>query len=397
MELHTNLRRVPIRRIGNRHNLFMGGDRELVMLAGIDRLCARLQRAGMARRHHRHAPVDLRFVPVAADGQIRSPDATGLPAPPPLQGLLRAARNALPQEQPNTRAAISMMAPTMANSLLGFLVLLIAALGTLFLAVLFSRVRAAGQARRLERHRSGDAGLSDLLNYAAMVDDGVLVGKNGAFMAAWLYQGEDNASASVEQRNLVSYRINQALSSLGSGWMIHVDAVRRPAPHYPQPGLSHFPDPVTTAMDEERRQLFESLGTMYEGHFVLTLTWFPPLLVQRKFVELMFEDDAAPPDHSARTQSLIEHFKRDCLSVESRLSEALTLTRLGASRVVAEGRPGGHARRLSALAAILRDRYRSSGAVAAQSHVPGSADRRPGIVGRGGSPYRGQIRAGGGD
>jgi type IV secretion system protein VirB3 len=35
MELHTNLRRVPIRRIGNRHNLFMGGDRELVMLAGL--------------------------------------------------------------------------------------------------------------------------------------------------------------------------------------------------------------------------------------------------------------------------------------------------------------------------------------------------------------------------
>jgi type IV secretion system protein VirB4 len=94
----------------------------------------------------------------------------------------------------------------MANSLLGFLVLLIAALGTLFLAVLYSRIRAAGQARRLERHRAADAGLADLLNYAALVDDGVLVGKNGAFMAAWLYQGEDNASASTEQRNLVSYQ-----------------------------------------------------------------------------------------------------------------------------------------------------------------------------------------------
>ena len=40
--------------------------------------------------------------------------------------------------------------------------------------------------------------------------------------------------------------------------------------------------------------LFESLGTMYEGYFVLTLTWFPPLLVQRKFVELMFDDDCRP-------------------------------------------------------------------------------------------------------
>ena len=67
---------------------------------------------------------------------------------------------------------------------------------------------------------------------------------------------------------------------------------------------------------------------MYEGYFVLTLTWFPPLLVQRKFVELMFDDDATPPDHSARTQSLIEHFKRDCLTVESRLSAAVKLERL---------------------------------------------------------------------
>ena len=29
------LRKVPIHRVGNRHNLFMGGDRELVMFAGL--------------------------------------------------------------------------------------------------------------------------------------------------------------------------------------------------------------------------------------------------------------------------------------------------------------------------------------------------------------------------
>ncbi|PTR05612.1 type IV secretion system protein VirB4 [Nitrosospira sp. Nsp5] len=223
-----------------------------------------------------------------------------------------------------------------ASSLIGFLALMIAMVGVLFLAVLYLRIRAVGEESRLKKHREVDAGLSDLLNYAAMVDDGVIVCKSGAFMAAWMYRGEDNASASVEQRNLVSYRINQALSKLGSGWMIHVDAVRRPAPHYPERGLSHFPDPVTAAIDEERRQLFKSLGTMYEGYFVLTLTWFPPLLVQRKFIELMFEDDTAPPDHKAQTRGLIESFKRDCLSIESRLSEAVKLARLGGKRVVAE-------------------------------------------------------------
>ncbi len=29
------LRKIPIRRAGNRHNLFMGGDRELVMFSGL--------------------------------------------------------------------------------------------------------------------------------------------------------------------------------------------------------------------------------------------------------------------------------------------------------------------------------------------------------------------------
>lgn len=29
------LRRIPLRRIGNRHNLFMGGDRKALMMAGV--------------------------------------------------------------------------------------------------------------------------------------------------------------------------------------------------------------------------------------------------------------------------------------------------------------------------------------------------------------------------
>lgn len=158
----------------------------------------------------------------------------------------------------------------------------------------------------LKRHHSPAPGLADLLNYAAVVADGVIVCKSGAFLAGWRYRGDDHASSTDEQRELVSFRINQALSKLGSGWMIHVDAVRRPAPGYPIPGLSHFPDPVSAALDEERRRLFEGLGTPYEGQFVLVATWFPPLLAQRKFTELMFDDDTPPPDRTARTLGLIE-------------------------------------------------------------------------------------------
>lgn len=212
----------------------------------------------------------------------------------------------------------------------------IAALGVVMLLILYSRIRAVNDEIELRKHRSTAAGFADLLNYAAVVDDGVIVGKNGAFMAAWLYQGDDNASSTDEQREMVSFRINQALSGLGNGWMVHVDAVRRPAPKYSERTLSHFPDPVSAAVDEERRRLFESLGTMYEGYFVLTVTYFPPLLAQKKFVELMFDDDAVAPNHKARTQGLIDHFKRECLSIESRLSSAVNLNRLRGQKVTNE-------------------------------------------------------------
>jgi type IV secretion system protein VirB4 len=206
--------------------------------------------------------------------------------------------------------------------------LLVAGLGVLLLIILVNRILAVDAELKLKKHRAKDAALADLLNYAAVVDDGVILGKNGSFLAAWIYRGDDNASSTDEQRETVSTRINQALARLGSGWMAHMDCVRRPAPNYSERGKSYFPDAVTAAIDEERRRLFQHLGTMYESYFVLTITWFPPMLAQRKFAELMFDDDTQTPDHKARTMGLIEHFKREVENLESRLSLALKLTRL---------------------------------------------------------------------
>lgn len=212
----------------------------------------------------------------------------------------------------------------------------IAFLGSFLVIILASCVRVSMHDLRLKRHRSHKAGLSDLLIYAAVVDDGVIVGKNGSFMAAWLYKGEDNASSPDEQRNMVSFRINQALKNLSSGWMIHIDAVRRAAPNYSEKEFSHFSDPVSAAIDEERRRLFENLGTLYEGFFVITVTWYPPLLAQRKFVELMFDDDSEKLKNKSRTTHLINLFKKECENIESHLSSAVSLERLKSRKFMNE-------------------------------------------------------------
>lgn len=214
--------------------------------------------------------------------------------------------------------------------------LLIAMTGLFLLILLFRQVRQESHIHRLKNYRSKGEGFVDLLNYAAVVDDGVIVGKNGAFMAAWLYQGDDNFNQTEASCEMVSFRINQALSVMGSGWMIHVDAIRRSAPSYSEPGKSYFPDAVSKAVDEERRRLFEQLGTLYEGYFVITLTWLPPVLVERRFVALMFDDTEASVSKKAQTMELIDQFKQSCRNFESRMSAAVTLERLNAQKIIQE-------------------------------------------------------------
>ena len=110
--------------------------------------------------------------------------------------------------------------------------------------------------KALAPYRQTGDGFVDLLNYAAVVDDGVIVNKNGSFMAAWRYSGADAESSGERDKEVVSFRVNQALAPLKSGWAVHVDVVRTPTTNYSQRELSHFPDRVTRAIDEERRAMF---------------------------------------------------------------------------------------------------------------------------------------------
>jgi type IV secretion system protein VirB4 len=209
--------------------------------------------------------------------------------------------------------------------------------------LLIASIRRLDAEPKLDYRRPHGQAVADLLNYAAVADDGVIVCKNGAFMAAWMFEGDDAASSTDDQRETASMRVNQALSRLGNGWMLHVDAVRRPASAYADASTSHFPDPVSAAMDEERRRLFRNLGTTYEGYLVMTLTYFPPQLSQRKFVEMMFDDDSEVAGSTEQTHTLIGDFQRECRSFESRLSSVFRMTRLkGHGSVTEEGRKQTH-------------------------------------------------------
>lgn len=191
------------------------------------------------------------------------------------------------------------------------------------IALLTARAVELSRVRSEKRFKKGTPGVSDLLPWAAEVDDGIIVCKNGAFCASFIYAPKDAAFATPEERELCSQYLNNAFKELGNGWVIHVDAVRRASPGYPTPDRNFFPDPVSRAIDEERRRLFASQGLMFETYFIVTVTFKPPMLVAQKITEMMFDDDKAKPSRTKRTEETIALFKKNLRMIHDQLSLAL--------------------------------------------------------------------------
>ena len=115
--------------------------------------------------------------------------------------------------------------------------------------------------------------LSDYLPWAGLIHPRVMLNKDGSFLAAYRFRGPDLDSCSDFELIATRARMNNALKRLGSRWCLHVEAHRRPSQHYPD---SVFPDPVTAALETERRNRFEADQTHFESDHTLALTYLPP-------------------------------------------------------------------------------------------------------------------------
>ncbi|HUO12580.1 MAG TPA: conjugal transfer protein TrbE [Caulobacteraceae bacterium] len=125
----------------------------------------------------------------------------------------------------------------------------------------------------LAEYRSRPAGLADFLPWAALVEDGVVLNKDGSFQRTARFRGPDLDSATPAELVAVTSRLNNALRRLGSGWAIFVEAQRIAAQTYPH---STFPDPASALVDLERQDAFEEAGAHFESRYFLTFVWLPP-------------------------------------------------------------------------------------------------------------------------
>lgn len=82
----------------------------------------------------------------------------------------------------------------------------------------------------LRPYRQTGAKLSDYLPWAGLIAPGIVLNKDGAFQRTLTFRGPDLDSSTPAELMGASARLNNALRRFGSGWCIHVEARRSPAP-----------------------------------------------------------------------------------------------------------------------------------------------------------------------
>ena len=172
----------------------------------------------------------------------------------------------------------------------------------------------------MKEYRTKALGMPDLLPWAALVDNGVVLTKSGGFVAGFWYFGPDLDSATPAELGNMAARINGALS-LGDGWILNCDAIRVPAPGYAPQGA--FLDRTTRLIDDVRRQSHQGEKSGFTSHYALTLTWFPEVDRVSKTSDMFVEGRARGT--AARN---LERFNAGIRDVASRLSGVVKIRRM---------------------------------------------------------------------
>jgi type IV secretion system protein VirB4 len=170
------------------------------------------------------------------------------------------------------------------------------------------------------------AGMPDLLNWASTPADGVVLNKDGSLLAGWFYRGADLDSSPDSRLNWASDRINAALAPLGGGWSVWVDAVRLPAAKYFPDADSHFPDPVSAMVDDERRGHFTTSGRHFETEYAVLVSYMPPIRSKGRLLDMLYDTDGDAEQSPA--SAILAAFERTLMEIEDALFGVLDLRRM---------------------------------------------------------------------
>ncbi len=184
----------------------------------------------------------------------------------------------------------------------------------------------------LTEYRRRFAYLPDFLPWAALVEAGIVLNKDGSLQRTAKFRGPDLDSSVPSELIAVSQRLNSVFRRLGDRWAIFIEAQREPAHSYPD---SRFSDAASALIDAERKADFETDAVHFESRYFLTFVYLPAEDATARGETWLFEGQTtsgpnardqveAFRDRTERVLKLLEGFMPECRWVD----DAETLTYL---------------------------------------------------------------------
>lgn len=161
----------------------------------------------------------------------------------------------------------------------------------------------------LREYRRTPRKFASLLQWDALDDSvpWVMWQRNGTLMAVLKFRGPDLDSAEDPVLVAQANQLNQTFRRFGGGWGLMSEARHQAVTDYPE---SVWPDPVSRAVDAERRAHFSAPGVHFETVTWLTLVWKMPVQrVASRWQRLLYEN---LPEESDPTSWALETFVDEC-------------------------------------------------------------------------------------
>jgi type IV secretion system protein VirB4 len=173
----------------------------------------------------------------------------------------------------------------------------------------------------LNEFRRTEASLADKLPYADMVDDGVILLKDGSFLMSYEYIGEDPETITDSDKDSITATINRSLMKLGSGYSIFQDTMRFPIYEYLE--NQHFPCPLAQDIDDRRKNAFLT-KVHYSSRYFINFVYTIPEDKNDKMKALLIEDNISKKG----IDKVLNEYKRFIDDVVSMLSSTVHIKKL---------------------------------------------------------------------
>lgn len=170
----------------------------------------------------------------------------------------------------------------------------------------------------IKQYRDKSKGLPDLLNIAILLgsfqtnagEAALALQKDGSFLAGVSFEGPDLESLGTRDIEALSGAWNNALSRIGTGWGVHVTAIREPSGGYIPGEDNRFPSAIPALVDAERRAQHGGEDHHFVSRYYMTLTWQTPEDAESGLGEAMIIRGTAASAETGESEALRDTFNK---------------------------------------------------------------------------------------